>query len=276
MYKLTAAGPAVGLLDRGRGGRVWGYHGATSCNSTRASASSPVVGIAGAGTGYWTVAKNGAISACHVASYGSMAGRHLNRSVVGMAATPSKPATGWSPDDGGIFSFGDARFFGSTGSMRLNKPVVGMAATPTGRGYWLVASDGGVFSFGDARFFGSTGSLRLHKPVVGMAATASGRGYWLVASDGGIFTFGDAQVPRLDGREPASVARSRGMAPTPIGQRLLARRRRPVRCTPSATPAFTVAPRARTPSRSASPTTERSEFLPSLGSLHIAIPGCGC
>ena len=29
--------------------------------------------------------------------------------------------------DGGIFSFGDARFHGSTGSLRLNKPVVGMA-----------------------------------------------------------------------------------------------------------------------------------------------------
>ena len=53
--------------------------------------------------------------------------------------------------DGGVFSFGDARFFGSTGAMHLNRPVVGMAPTPSGHGYWLVASDGGVFSFGDAR-----------------------------------------------------------------------------------------------------------------------------
>ena len=59
--------------------------------------------------------------------------------------------------DGGIFTFGDAKFYGSTGAMRLNQPIVGMAPTPSGRGYWLVASDGGIFSFGDAKFYGSTG-----------------------------------------------------------------------------------------------------------------------
>jgi uncharacterized protein YkwD len=95
--------------------------------------------------------------------------------------------------DGGIFSFGDARFHGSTGGMRLVKPIVGMASTRTGRGYWLVASDGGIFSFGDAKFYGSTGAIRLVKPIVGMTRTASGRGYWMVASDGGIFSFGDAK-----------------------------------------------------------------------------------
>jgi hypothetical protein len=71
--------------------------------------------------------------------------------------------------DGGIFSFGDARFYGSTGGIVLNKPVVGMAATPDGRGYWLVATDGGIFSFGDARFYGSTGGIVLNKPVVGIS-----------------------------------------------------------------------------------------------------------
>jgi hypothetical protein len=95
--------------------------------------------------------------------------------------------------DGGIFSFGAARFYGSTGSIALNKPIVGMAATPTGQGYWLVASDGGIFSFGAARFYGSTGSMTLNKPIVGMAATPTGAGYWLVASDGGIFSFGAAR-----------------------------------------------------------------------------------
>ena len=59
--------------------------------------------------------------------------------------------------DGGIFSFGDAKFYGSTGGLKLNAPIVGMAATPTGQGYWLVASDGGIFNFGDAAFYGSTG-----------------------------------------------------------------------------------------------------------------------
>ena len=94
--------------------------------------------------------------------------------------------------DGGVFSFGEARFHGSTGNMTLNQPVVAIAAHPDGRGYWLVASDGGVFAFGSAGFHGSTGNIRLNQPIVGMAPTPTGRGYWLVARDGGIFTFGDA------------------------------------------------------------------------------------
>ena len=117
----------------------------------------------------------------------------LNRPIVGMASTPDGRGYWLVASDGGIFSFGDARFYGSTGALTLNRPIVGMAATPDGRGYWLVASDGGIFSFGDARFYGSTGALALNRPIVGMAATPDGRGYWLVASDGGIFSFGDAR-----------------------------------------------------------------------------------
>ncbi len=70
--------------------------------------------------------------------------------------------------DGGVFTFGDAKFYGSTGAMVLNKPIVGMKVTPSGKGYWLVASDGGVFSFGDAKFLGSTGNVVLNKPIVGV------------------------------------------------------------------------------------------------------------
>jgi hypothetical protein len=117
---------------------------------------------------------------------------HLNKPIVGMAATPDGKGYWLVASDGGIFTFGDAAFYGSTGNLVLNKPIVGMASTPDGRGYWLVASDGGIFTFGDAGFYGSTGSLHLNRPVVGMGVAPAGRGYWLVASDGGIFTFGDA------------------------------------------------------------------------------------
>jgi hypothetical protein len=48
---------------------------------------------------------------------------------VGMAATPSGGGYWLVASDGGIFSFGDARFFGSTGSLVLTRPVVGMAST---------------------------------------------------------------------------------------------------------------------------------------------------
>ena len=76
-----------------------------------------------------------------------------------MAATPDGGGYWLVASDGGIFTFGDARFYGSTGSLVLNKPIVGMAATPDGGGYWLVASDGGIFTFGDARFYGSLGGV---------------------------------------------------------------------------------------------------------------------
>ena len=111
--------------------------------------------------------------------------------------------------DGGIFSYGDARFLGSRGGQPLNKPIVGMAATPDGGGYWLVASDGGIFSYGDAAFFGSRGGQPLNKPIVGMAATPDGGGYWLVASDGGIFSYGDAAFLGSRGGQPPQRAHRR-------------------------------------------------------------------
>ena len=119
--------------------------------------------------------------------------------------------------DGGVFSFGAARFHGSMGGRKLNRPIVGLAATPSGQGYWLVASDGGIFAFGDAVFRGSTGAIRLAKPIVGMAPTPSGQGYWLVASDGGVFAFGDAVFRGSTGaiRLAKPIV---GMAPTPSGQ----------------------------------------------------------
>jgi len=113
--------------------------------------------------------------------------------LAGVASHPRRPGYWMVSFDGGVFSYGRAKFYGSTGGIALSQPVVGIAPTPTGRGYWLVARDGGVFSFGDAQFYGSTGNIPLYQPIVGMAPTPTGRGYWLVARDGGIFSFGDAQ-----------------------------------------------------------------------------------
>jgi hypothetical protein len=159
-------------------------------------ASSNVLGFLDTFTGlqgYWLGASDGGIfSFGNAPFYGSTGSIVLNKSIVGMAATPDNQGYWLVASDGGVFSFGDAKFFGSTGALQLNKPIVGMAPTPDGLGYWLVASDGGIFSFGDAKFFGSTGAIVLNKPIVGMAAAPDGNGYWLVATDGGIFTFGSA------------------------------------------------------------------------------------
>ena len=120
--------------------------------------------------------------------------------------------------DGGIFSFGSARFFGSTGNVKLNQPIVGMAATPSGQGYWLVASDGGIFAFGEAGFFGSAGGIILARPITAMAASPSGEGYWFTASDGGVFAFGDARFFGAAAARSGSDSRTvTAMVPSPDG-----------------------------------------------------------
>ncbi len=138
-----------------------------------------------------------------------------------VASTPnphSSPSTGYTlvGSDGGVFSFGGARFHGSTAGMTLNAPIVGTAPTPDGEGYWTVASDGGVFAFGNAGFYGSMGGTHLNAPIVGMASSNDGRGYWLVASDGGIFGFGDASFYGSMGGTHLN-APIVGLAPNPNG-----------------------------------------------------------
>jgi hypothetical protein len=140
----------------------------------------------------------------------------LNAPLVGIAAKPKGGGYWLLGQDGGIFSYGKAKFYGSTGGMHLNRPVVGIAPTPKGKGYWLVASDGGIFSFGGARFHGSTGAMHLNSPIVGMASTPNGKGYWLVAADGGIFTFGTAKFHGSTGAAALS-APIIGMASTRSG-----------------------------------------------------------
>ena len=149
------------------------------------------------------------------------------------AATPSAVTQGyWEvASDGGVFTFGNARFFGSLGGQELADPVVGIAATQDGGGYWEVEANGEVFNFGDASpsnqsgagtigmtafndssylDAGSDGSVIYqggtfatysagsnfshNEPIVGIAAAPANRGlgYWLVGADGGVFPFGSA------------------------------------------------------------------------------------
>jgi hypothetical protein len=74
--------------------------------------------------------------------------------------------------DGGVFTFGDARFAGSLGGLALNAPVTGITARHDG-GYWLVGADDGVFSFGGAPFLGTLeGTANAGAgPAVGIVAT---------------------------------------------------------------------------------------------------------
>ena len=73
--------------------------------------------------------------------------------------------------DGGIFTFGDAKYYGSMGGRPLNSPIVNMVVTPNDLGYWLIAEDGGVFSFGNAQFMGSMGGTHVNAPIVAGASS---------------------------------------------------------------------------------------------------------
>jgi cell wall-associated NlpC family hydrolase len=155
------------------------------------AAPAPHTSVRGVPDNFWLVTPSGSLETYGVPSYGSPAGP-LNRPLVTAVADHAQTGYWLVASDGGVFSYGSAKFYGSTGNIALNQPIVGLGRTPDELGYWLVARDGGVFSYGDAAFYGSTGNLVLNQPIVGMASTPDGRGYWLVASDGGVFSFGDA------------------------------------------------------------------------------------
>jgi hypothetical protein len=116
-----------------------------------------------------------------------MAGVHLNSPIVGIALTPDADGYWLVAADGGVFTFGSARFFGSMGATPLNQPIVGMAAAPDGQGYWLVAADGGVFAFGSATFHGSLSGAHILAPVVAIAPSLAGDGYYLLTASGELF-----------------------------------------------------------------------------------------
>ena len=66
------------------------------------------------------------------------------------APLPAEPGYWLVASDGGVFSYGSARFFGLH---RRHPPQPAHrwdGADGTGAGYWMVASDGGMFSYGDA------------------------------------------------------------------------------------------------------------------------------
>jgi hypothetical protein len=78
---------------------------------------------------------------------------------VEIVSTPTGRGYWVAAADGGVFSYGDARFYGSMGGEDLHAPIVGMAATADGDGYWLLGADGGVFAFGAAKFYGAPTDL---------------------------------------------------------------------------------------------------------------------
>ena len=166
--------------------------------------------------GYQLVTDGGDVLPFGTAPVGS-APAPLEPGVAGVAWTADAGGHWLATRDGGVFTFGDAKFFGAASSKHLTAPIAGIASTRTGKGYWLAAADGGVFSFGDARFFGSAVTPSRRARIVGIAATQTGEGYWLASADGGVFTFGDAAFHGAATAEPL-LAPVVGITPTRTGK----------------------------------------------------------
>jgi len=100
------------------------------------------------GTGYWVASPVGAVTAYGSAVvYGSMAGKPLNKPVVGMASTPDGHGYWLVAADGGVFSFGDAGFYGSLGARPPSTGVIGLFSTIAGSGYTIVSGNGTATEF---------------------------------------------------------------------------------------------------------------------------------
>ena len=106
--------------------------------------------------------------------------------------------------DGGVFTFGDARFAGSAAGHRLRAPIVGVADLGRTEAvgepeYHLVAADGGVFSYSTqgGSDLGSPAELGLPGPWAAMSLDPTGSsGYWVTAADGRIFDTGGVRQLR--------------------------------------------------------------------------------
>jgi len=170
--------------------------------------------------GYWLVASDGgifsfgtagfygSIPGLGIAPYGSGAPRSLNAPIIGMV--PSADGGGYFMvgADGGVFTFGDAKFEGSCPGIGGCPGGAAVAVVPdgTGNGYWVVTQGGYVIPFGDAP---SPGEPAV-SGVVAAVRSYDGGGYYLLYANGVVYSAGDAvnygsAVNEVGGFNPASA-----------------------------------------------------------------------
>ena len=169
----------------------------TPSSSSRCSPATPppgpVVSIApdASSGGYWMATAFGHVISCH----GTFMGSPASLAAPVVAIVPTRHGNGYwlVGSDGGVFTYGTARFYGSLPGLpapvRPHSPVVALVPDPTGGGYWEVTMAGDVYSFGNAAFHGSLGAVPLAEPIVGAAVDPATGGYWLVGAEGNVFSF---------------------------------------------------------------------------------------
>jgi hypothetical protein len=183
----------------------------------------PVVGITPTADdgGYWLVASDGGVfSFGDTQFYGSMPGlgispagsgqaRSLNAPIVGIVPTVDDQGYFMVASDGGVFSFGDARFEGSCpGIGGCSGAAVAVMPDASGNGYWFVTNTGHVYAFGDAVNYGQPAPESV--PVTSAVRTIDGKGYWILYANGAVASFGDAPnftgpIGDVGGLDPATA-----------------------------------------------------------------------
>lgn len=188
--------PRAGPVPFGNKYSCWLAYDPSAAGDDRGSWRDGLVGMATtrSALGYWVADRSGRVweAGDDAVSLGGVSHLPLAAPVVDIESSTLGDGYWLAAADGGVFSFGAARYFGSA-AFTLAGEITGMAARPQGDGYWLAGADGGVFSFGGAPFLGSAARLPLRAPVVEIEPAPDGEGYWLVAADGGVFAFGSAR-----------------------------------------------------------------------------------
>jgi hypothetical protein len=177
------------------------FHGSTGAIHLQR----PVVGISPTGSdgGYWLVATDGGVFSFGNANfYGSIPGiglapaytsspKRLSAPIVGIVPTADQKGYFMVGADGGVFTFGDAKFEGSCpGIGGCAGAAVAVMPDASGKGYWIVTNVGDVYSFGDAVYHGGPGPQG--SPVTAAVRTPSGGGYLILLANGTVDAYGNA------------------------------------------------------------------------------------
>ncbi len=163
-WQRVAGGAAIGTAVAA--GLLLSGSAPTLARSIPAGVSASAV-APGAG-GYWLVSSNGAVySYAGAATYGDMAGKHLDAPIVGIVAAPDGKGYWLVAKDGGVFAFGSARFYNSLPSLRHppSTPVVGMAVLPSASLRGLAGPAGPVGPTGPPGIAGTSGATGPQGPA---------------------------------------------------------------------------------------------------------------
>jgi hypothetical protein len=177
------------------------FHGSTGAIHLQR----PVVGISPTSSdgGYWLVATDGGVFSFGNANfYGSIPGiglapaltsspKRLNAPIVGIVPTADQKGYFMVGADGGVFTFGDAKFEGSCpGIGGCVGTAVAVMPDASGQGYWIVTNVGDVYSFGDAVYHGGPGPQG--SSVTAAVRTPNGGGYLILLANGAVYAYGNA------------------------------------------------------------------------------------